>query len=232
MNYEEYINKYHICKNTYYLLKDNAVFPEFTVELPPNLVFGFPPCFVPFFSDDGWPGYTGTIVDIFGNIGERYYEFYSEEFQLAEVARNLNQFKTWLVFYFYFTVPEIYEVEVFSESIDFSSIGEVEKIFSDIRSKSELKKLSVFSNNLPLVLDKNNSLDGSPKWKNSDATIDEIYELIEKGKLERAWYALNSKIFDKTDMFKALQNISNQLVDKKERFDDLIMCWKDAHQLI
>lgn len=229
MKYWQLLKKYDLFDHIICIINSKTEFPLFTVELPPDLSYGFPPGFIPLFSDEGWPGYTGIVVDVFNDNSLCYCEFYSEEFQCVEVARNIEQLKAWLVFSFYYTVPDYDEIEAFSKSICFCEPGNVEKYFKNIYKKQDLKKLNVFKNDLPKKFHNSPNSIGDPVWSSQIDSMNDIHQLISAGLLNEAWFALNSSNYCKSETLEVLNKFSSHIIQNKEFFNDLISCWKVAN---
>ena len=70
--------------------------------------------------------------------------FFSEEGFFVEIAKNLEQLKAWLVFDFLCNIPEIEEVELFSESIKFCKSDEIDNIFSECDDVTDLININIF----------------------------------------------------------------------------------------
>ena len=223
MDYIEFLSKNGYSQSLVDISKGLVKVPDFTVQAPADLSFGFPPVLIPLWSNGSWPGYIGIVKHWFGGRQDSFVQFYTAEHSFVEVARNFDQLKAWMVFEFLCNVPAPEEVGAFAESIGFCAANDVDDIFSDCEDISDLAKLSVFKNDLPAALEKGDEL-GDPEWLAKTSGVSEIRGLIASGQYENAWYQLNSSLISKED----IQNILNELspyVNERDVFEGLVSSW-------
>lgn len=227
MSYIEFLSQNGYSQNLVDISKGLVKVPEFTVQAPADLSFGFPPVLIPLWSNGNWPGYIGMTKHWFGSRSDNFVQFYTGEYSFVEVARNLDQLKAWMVFDFLCNVPAPEEVGAFAESIGFCSSDEVDDIFSDCEDVSDLVKLSVFKNDVPSVIARSEE-SGSPGWLVEASGVAEIKSSIASGDYEKAWYQLNSSVISKGDILSLLNELS-PYADDSEAFKSLIASWSEAN---
>ena len=231
MNYKKLLKSEKYPKEILDIFDGTVEVPDFTIEAPINPDFGFPPALIPLWSNGSWPGYVGLVKHWFGDKPDIYVQYYSELNSYVEIARDFEQLKAWLVFDFLCNVPAPDEVGRFAESIGFCSAEKVENIFSDCDDISELRRLQIFNRDLPAVIEKGEEY-GEPEWVMETISSDEIHNLILSGKLENAWYQLNSSILDNDKTLNLLKEMSSCIedADKRSSFDGLINCWSEQNK--
>lgn len=223
MGYIEFLSKHGHSQDLVNIAKGLVEVPDYTVQAPPDLSFGFPPVLVPLWSNPSWPGYIGIAKHWFGNRQDTFVKFYADGFSFVEIARNLEQLKAWMVFDFLCNVPAADEVGRFAESIGFCAADDVENVFSDCEDVSDLAKLDVFKNDLLPVIGKGEEF-GDPGWLMGTSGVAEIRGLISAGQYEHAWYQLNSTAISRPEVTDILNTLSLH-VTEKDAFKDLIACW-------
>lgn len=224
MEYIEFLSKNKYPEELVNIARGLVEVPNFTVQAPADLSFGFPPVLIPLWSNASWPGYIGIAKHWLGERSDTFVQFYSDEYSFVEIARNLNQLKAWMVFDFLCNVPAPNEVGRFSESIGFCKSSEVENIFANCEDVSDLGKLDVFKIDIPAVIERGEYL-GEPEWLLKSSGVGEIDGLVFSGQYEKAWYQLNSGVFDKLEVLEILNTLSLHVGNKKSSFQDFISCW-------
>ncbi len=227
MGYIEFLSKYGYSQELVNIAKGLVEVPDYTVQAPSDPSFGFPPVLIPLWSNASWPGYIGIAKHWFGSRQDTFVQFYADEFSFVEIARNIEQLKAWMVFDFLCNVPAPDEVGRFAESIGFCAADEVENIFADCEDVSDLTKLNIFKNDLPLVIEKGNEF-GDPEWLMKTSGVNEIKGLISAGQYEDAWSQLNSVVISKPEIVDILNTLSLHVTDK-DAFKDLIACWSASN---
>lgn len=130
--------------------RGEIAFPDFTVDVPCNFSYGFPPALLPLWSYSSGPSYIGVLHHWFGHRKTTFGRYDIETRQLTEVARSPDQLRVWIVFDFLSNVPDADEVAAFAESVELCTPSELGAFFEHYDEVKELVKHPVFKGRLPL----------------------------------------------------------------------------------
>lgn len=228
MNYQELINKIGYSNEVVKIARGDVIVPKFTYEAPFDPAFGFPPALIPLWSCSSWPGYVGIVRDWFGDNADSFVQFFIEEHEFVEVAKNLEQLKAWLVFDFLCNVPAPDEVERFAHSIAFNGKDDVEGYFAGIDDTSDLAKLDVFKSDPPAIFAVSEEK-AMPLWLEKSEQTCNLIELLDKGEMAQVWKVLNSNMRDRGEIKNILVKMSEKNSEDSSLFSDLTKCWLDSN---
>ena len=221
MGYREILLRLQCDKAILEIFDGKIKMPSHTFESPFDPAYGFPPSVIPICSTGSWPGYIGVAHHWFGTEPDSFVRYNSEDSEIIEIARDIDQFRAWLVFDFICNVPDADEVGEFSEAIGFCERSRLDSYFSSCDDPEDLVNLEVFSSNVPSVLATPN---GSPGWISNFGSFE---HLVHSGKVDLAWYSLSSPGWTASEVAVRLNELRVFRSDKD--FSELVSSWNSCN---